>query len=150
MDNVDEKTRSRMMSGIHAKNTKSELTVRRLLHRCGFRYRLHDSKLPGKPDMVLPKYKAAIFVHGCFWHGHDCKFFRLPGTRTEFWKKKIVGNCERDKQVVIALNGSGWRVAIVWECALRGSDAKPEFVAEQLMDWLSGSCTKLLLWEIRG
>ena len=150
MDIVDKQTRSRMMSGIRSKNTKPELLVRRLLHQRGFRYRLHDSRLPGKPDLVFPKYGAVIFIHGCFWHGHQCRFFRLPGTRTDFWESKISGNRKRDRKTRKVLSDSGWRIAIVWECALRGSEANPQDVTEQLGEWLSDNSTGTTFLEIRG
>jgi DNA mismatch endonuclease (patch repair protein) len=118
-DIVDKATRSRMMSGIRGKNTKPEMIVRRVLHKAGFRYRLHDKRLPGKPDIVLPKYKTVIFVHGCFWHGHDCKAFKWPKTRKEFWKNKIAGNIERDIQRQHTLTETGWRVVQLWECDVR-------------------------------
>lgn len=147
VDIVDEQTRSRMMSGIRSKNTKPELLVRRLLHKRGFRYRLHVPGIPGKPDLVFPKYNAVIFIHGCFWHGHRCRLFRLPGTRTEFWREKIAGNRRRDKNKNKTLADSGWRIATVWECALRGSDANPENVAEELSEWLTGNSASM---EIKG
>jgi len=136
-DIVSANVRSRMMSGIRGKNTKPEILVRKALHACGFRYRLHDRMLPGKPDLVFPKYRAVIFVHGCFWHGHDCHLFRLPATRTEFWRDKIRGNVERDRQAVTDLVHEGWRVAIVWECALKGKTRLPFSQLEnQLVTWL--------------
>lgn len=150
MDIVDKQTRSRMMSGIRSKNTKPELLVRRLLHRRGFRYRLHVSGLPGKPDLVFPKYHAVVFVHGCFWHGHECKLFRMPGTRTEFWKRKITGNRQRDRRESKALAKLGWRIAIVWECALRGSNADPENAVEKLAAWLAGNSAGTATVEIEG
>ena len=122
-DVVDKATRSRMMRGIRGKDTKPELRLRRALHAQGFRYRLHVRDLPGKPDIVLPRYRAAVFVHGCFWHGHDCALFRLPGTRTEFWRDKIEGNRARDQRSVEALLASAWRVLTVWECSFRGKGA---------------------------
>lgn len=113
-------TRSRMMSGIRGKNTRPELTVRSFLHRHGFRFRLHGAGLPGKPDVVLPRWNVVVFAHGCFWHGHmGCRYFKLPKTRTEFWKTKIEGNSQRDALAVERLRGAGWRVATIWECSLR-------------------------------
>jgi len=109
-----------MMSGIRGKNTKPELTIRKALHARGFRYRIHCKDLPGNPDMCLPKYRAVIFVHGCFWHGHDCHLFRLPSTRPEFWSAKIERNKQVDEAAVHRLHVEGWRVATVWECALKG------------------------------
>ena len=109
-----------MMAGIRGKNTKPEIIVRRGLHALGFRYRLHDRKLPGKPDLVFPARQAVIFVHGCFWHGHDCERFKLPATRRDFWLKKLEANQARDKRNISALLSEGWRVMVVWECATRG------------------------------
>lgn len=118
-DIVSSAKRSQMMAGIRGKNTKPELLVRRYLHAQGFRFRLHVKNLPGKPDVVLPKWNAAIFVHGCFWHWHDCRFFKLPQTRTEFWREKLSGNKARDAANCFRLQASGWRVFIIYECALR-------------------------------
>ena len=109
-----------MMSGIKAKNTKPEITIRKALYALGFRYRLHAANVPGKPDLVLPLYKAAIFVNGCFWHGHDCPLFRLPETRRAFWDAKISRNRQRDAEVRTMLALSGWRHLTIWECAFRG------------------------------
>ncbi|MGC4100183.1 very short patch repair endonuclease [Ferruginibacter sp.] len=114
--------RSYNMSRIKGKDTKPEMLVRRFLHAQGFRYRLHDKKLPGKPDIVLPKYKTVIFVHGCFWHGHEgCKYFKVPQTRTEWWMNKINTNKANDEKAVKALKDSGWKVIEIWECSLKNS-----------------------------
>jgi len=118
-DIVDTETRSRMMSGIKGKNTRPEMIVRRALHKAGYRYRLHRKDLPGNPDIVLPKYKTVIFVHGCFWHHHDCKNFKWPKTREEFWRAKIEGNVERDRKAYAALEALGWKVIVIWECETR-------------------------------
>ncbi len=108
------------MSRIKGKNTKPEVLLRKELFKRGFRYRIHDKKLIGKPDIVLPKYRTVIFVHGCFWHGHEgCRYFVIPKTRTEWWQNKISGNVERDAKAVIALKELGWRVLTVWECELK-------------------------------
>ena len=107
------------MSHVKSKNTAPEIKLRSILHRNGFRFRLNRKDLPGKPDIVLPKYKAVIFVHGCFWHGHDCKRGQRPQTNVEFWNKKINKNMERDKQDIIKLKELGWRVMVVWECDLK-------------------------------
>ncbi len=112
-----------MMSGIRGKDTKPEMIIRRGLHARGFRFRLHDRTLPGKPDLVFPKYRAVIFVHGCFWHGHECHLFKWPKTRVEFWREKIEGNRARDVRVALELRGSGWDVIEVWECQLK--DKRP-------------------------
>lgn len=123
VDIVDSATRSRMMRGIRGTHTQPERCIRRLLHRHGFRFRLHVRKLPGKPDIVLPRHRAVVFVHGCFWHGHDCPLFRLPSTRSDFWLEKINKNRTNDLRALAALQNEGWRVAIIWECALRGRHA---------------------------
>ena len=147
-DVVDASTRSRMMSGIRGKDTKPELLIRHALHAKGFRYRLHAPNVPGKPDMVFPKFRAVVFVHGCFWHGHDCPLFRLPGTRTEFWKTKIERNRTRDEEVAATLSESGWRRLVVWECALKGRGKLPfETVIHRIVDWLHGSANT---FETRG
>lgn len=108
------------MRRVRAKDTKPEMAVRRLLHGQGFRYYLHRRDLPGRPDIVLPRHRTAIFVHGCFWHGHDCSLFRMPATRTDFWSAKIAGNQQRDRAAVEGLQELGWRSLWVWECALSG------------------------------
>lgn len=121
VDVVDSITRSRMMSGIRGKDTQPELRLRHALHRLGLRYRLHASGLPGRPDIVLPKHQAVIFVQGCFWHRHsDCSFTTMPASNTEFWKVKFNRTIQRDKRNIDLLSQSGWRTAIVWECELRG------------------------------
>lgn len=108
------------MSGVRGKDTRPELIVRRGLHAMGFRYRLHDRKLPGRPDLVFPGLKAVILVHGCFWHGHGCHLFKWPASRIEFWREKISGNRERDAGNLVRLRDAGWRVLVIWECALKG------------------------------
>jgi DNA mismatch endonuclease (patch repair protein) len=148
MDIVDPATRSRMMSGIRSENTKPEMLLRRALHKNGFRYRLHDSRIPGMPDLVFPKYHAVLFVHGCFWHGHDCPLFRMPETRNEFWKDKIRKNRERDTVVRKRLEDIEWRLGIVWECSLKGKKRiGTEETVKRIVAWL-GSDTREL--EIRG
>lgn len=120
MDVHDKKTRSYNMSQIKGKNTKPEELVRKYLFSQGFRYRKNDKKLPGSPDIVLPKYKTVIFVNGCFWHGHEgCKYFVWPKSNEEFWKKKIETNVSRDKQKTKVLEELGWKVIVVWECDLK-------------------------------
>lgn len=120
VDVVDPATRSRMMSGIRGKNTKPEILVRKYLHGRGLRFRLHVKELPGKPDLVFPRYRTVVFVHGCFWHHHaGCKYATTPSNRADFWKNKLSENVARDQYQVAALNGIGWRVLVVWECELR-------------------------------
>ena len=145
-DIVDAATRSRMMRGIRGTNTFPEITVRRLLHGNGFRFRLHVRKLPGKPDIVLHRHSAVVLVHGCFWHGHDCPLFRMPGTRTEFWSTKIVRNRTNDARAIRALRQTGWRVAVVWECALKGKGMlKPDQLAARLVRWLGSRSPYLVV-----
>lgn len=122
-----------MMSGIRGKNTRPELFIRKALHKKGFRYKLHDKSLPGKPDLVFPKYRAVILVHGCFWHGHDCSLFKWPSTREEFWQAKIKRNREKDLEVLANLESSRWRVLVVWECAIKGREKLSE---TELLDGL--------------
>lgn len=147
-DIVPVEVRSRMMSGIRGKNTRPEMLIRKALHMAGFRYRLHDNRLPGKPDLVFPKHHAVIFVHGCFWHGHDCHLFRLPATRTDFWETKIAGNVQRDQRAINILRDDGWRVATVWECALKGKTRLSlDNIIRSLSLWLRSEQTSL---EIAG
>lgn len=147
VDVVDSATRSRMMSGIRGRNTKPEILIRSLLHSQGFRFRLHVRDMPGRPDIVLPRYRAVVFVHGCFWHGHNCPLFKLPGTRPDFWREKIERNQNNDNRAKKALLADGWRVGIIWECALRGAGKNIEGVAQSLAEWLR-SDTPLI--EVRG
>ncbi len=124
-DIVDPRTRSRMMSGIRGKNTRPEIAVRKYLHSRGLRYRLHDKRLPGKPDLVLRKYRSVVFVHGCFWHQHRrCKYAYMPKSNRAFWRKKLASNVERDKENRQQLRRLGWRVLVVWECRLHDPDLK--------------------------
>lgn len=137
-----------MMAGIRGKDTKPELVVRRGLHALGFRFRLHDRALPGRPDLVLARWRAVIQVHGCFWHGHGCSLFRWPGTRKDFWRDKIGRNVERDTEVQAALDRAGWRVLTVWECAIKGPGriGADETVA-RVAEWLRSDART---GEIRG
>ncbi|MGE8522266.1 MAG: very short patch repair endonuclease [Alcaligenes faecalis] len=131
MDVVDVATRSRMMAGIRSKNTRPEVRLRRFLHGRGLRYRLHVKSLPGSPDIVLPKYRVAIFVHGCFWHQHSgCKYATTPSTNKEKWQKKFAANAARDQRNMDALVAEGWRSIVVWECALRHK------VPDQDLEWI--------------
>lgn len=136
------------MAGIRAKDTKPELVLRRGLHAAGFRFRLHVRDLPGKPDMVFPKWRAVLFAHGCFWHGHDCHLFRMPSSRREFWESKITRNHAVDAASSTALQHTGWRLGIVWECALKGRTRLPiEEVIARCAAWLRSDAPTL---EIRG
>lgn len=127
------------MAAIRGRDTKPEMLIRRALHAAGFRYRLHGA-LPGRPDLVFPGRRAVIFVHGCFWHGHNCPLFKLPATRQDFWLAKISANQARDARVQETLLTDGWRVMTVWECAVRGR-AKLEASAatEAIVGWLDSS-----------
>ncbi len=122
------------MAAISGRDTKPELIVRRALHAVGFRFRLHRRDLPGRPDIVFPKYRTVIFVHGCFWHRHDCRYFRWPKTRVEFWRKKIAANVQRDRRNQHCLRDLGWRVEVVWECAVLGRTADPLRTIERLTE----------------
>jgi DNA mismatch endonuclease (patch repair protein) len=149
-DVVNAHVRSRMMAGIRAKNTVPEMTIRRALHRRGFRYRLHSRKLPGKPDLVFPKFGAVVFVHGCFWHGHDCHLFKWPSSRKRFWRKKIEGTRRRDRVASEMIVNAGWRILTIWECAIKGrtrcSDAE---VVEIVARWLTTGTTNMDLQGAR-
>lgn len=120
MDVVDSRTRSKMMSGIRSRNTRPEMRVRSGLHRRGFRFRVNRKDLPGTPDVVLPKHNVLIYVHGCFWHGHGCHLFKWPQTRPEFWRAKIEANKSRDVRTLDSAREQGWRVAVIWECGIKG------------------------------
>jgi DNA mismatch endonuclease (patch repair protein) len=138
MDIVDPATRSKMMSRISGKNTAPEVRLRSALHRLGLRYRIHSRELPGKPDIVFPKWKAVCFVHGCFWHRHPgCNLAATPSTRPTFWETKFSANVSRDVRNKDALKEAGWRVAIVWECSLGARNT--EHVAAALRGWLKGT-----------
>ena len=137
MDTVDRQTRSRIMSRVKDKDTAPELIVRKGLHVRGFRFRLHCRDLPGRPDIVLPKHRAVVLVHGCFWHGHNCPRFKWPKSRVAWWRTKIRANRVRDKRNQQALLAEGWRVLEIWECALTGRMRLPkEDMLEQVEVWL--------------
>ena len=147
-DTVTPETRSRMMAAVKGKNTKPELAIRSALHRRGFRFRLHRKDLPGKPDLVFTRRNALIFVHGCFWHGHDCHLFRWPKSREAFWRDKIGKNIERDKRQYQALTETDWRIGTVRECALKGKTRLPfDSVVDQCAMWLKSDIKTL---EVRG
>lgn len=139
-DIVDSATRSRMMSGIRGSDTKQEILLRKALFARGFRYRVNARNIFGTPDVVFPSRQAILFVHGCFWHGHNCDLFKLPRTRTEFWAAKIGRNRQRDRFVQDTLMESGWRVCTVWECALRGTKKLGlDPVADLVASWLKST-----------
>jgi len=141
--------RSKNMSAIRSKNTKPEQKIRKALFAKGFRYRLNVSSIPGTPDIVLPKYKTVIFVHGCFWHGHkNCYLFKIPSTNRDFWKNKIEANYKRDREIMRKLSGSKWRILIIWECSLKGK-YKLNFdeLMEKVILFLHSND---IMYEIRG
>lgn len=120
MDCYDKTTRSRVMRSVHGKNTSVELYVRRLFFKAGFRYRLHKADLPGKPDIIFPKYKTVVFVNGCFWHQHPgCKRATMPSTNRDYWRKKLQRNVERDAREIALLKKAGWTVYVIWECRIQ-------------------------------
>ncbi|NCC51826.1 MAG: DNA mismatch endonuclease Vsr [Spartobacteria bacterium] len=148
-DTISKERRSEIMSNIRSKNTKPELIVRKLLHNAGYRYRLHRKDLPGKPDIVLPKYNAVIEIRGCFWHGHFCKQSKnLPKSRVDYWQEKIEKNKQRDITNSQFLKTMGWRVCVVWECALtRGAKLESHDLLSKITRWLEGDSEKI---EISG
>lgn len=131
------------MSRVRGKDTKPELLLRRGLHSRGLRFRLHRRDLPGRPDLVFPRHKTCLFVHGCFWHGHSCELFRLPATRPEFWKLKIDGTRLRDRKAVLSLLELRWRVIVVWECAVRGPSRRS---VDEVLD----ACVKFIRCKDRN
>ena len=146
-DNVDQQTRSRMMAGIRGKDTRPEMALRRAMHARGFRYRLHATGLPGRPDLVLPKYGSVVFVHGCFWHRHPgCRYTSIPSTRPDFWQTKFEVNVVRDNAARGALLIAGWRVATVWDCAVRRPQ-QVEFAVNLLAAWLRSGAAESEIGE---
>jgi DNA mismatch endonuclease (patch repair protein) len=147
VDIVDKETRSRMMSGIRGKDTKPEMLLRRALHARGLRYRLHGKDIVNRPDLILAKHRAVIFVHGCFWHRHEgCRCATTPATRPEFWAEKFAANVRRDHAACEALMADGWRMATMWECALR----KPNHVTATcaaLVSWLATCAPSIEIGE---
>lgn len=135
-----------MMSGIRGRDTKPEMLIRSGLHRMGLRFRLHDRRLPGRPDLVFPSRRAVIEVKGCFWHGHDCHLFRWPSSREDFWRDKIASNIARDGLTREALLAAGWRIAEVWECQLKGRERQPlNDVLASLADFLGSDDHRLVI-----
>lgn len=146
VDVVDPATRGRMMAGIRGANTKPEMLLRRGLHARGLRFRLHARDLPGTPDLVFPRHRAVVFAHGCFWHGHDCHLFKWPSTRVDFWRAKIERNREVDARAAGQLAALGWRVAHVWECALKGRTRLPlDEVFDRCARWLREGAGDLVI-----
>lgn len=136
-DKIAKALRSKIMSSVRAKNTRPELLIRSALFKLGFRFRIHSSRLPGCPDIVLPKHRAVILIHGCFWHGHTCKAGKLPSSNKEFWEDKIAKNQERDRKVISALKELGWKILTVWECSLKGRSKKPfDLLIDEIVDWI--------------
>ena len=147
-DIVSPQVRSRMMAGIRSSGTKPETLLGHALHARGLRYRKNVSVLPGKPDLVFARYRAVVFVNGCFWHGHECHLFKWPSTRPEFWREKIEGNRARDERRTTELRNLGWRVGKVWECSLKGKTrASLDDIAEECVGWIKGQEEFL---EVRG
>jgi DNA mismatch endonuclease (patch repair protein) len=145
IDKVSPEIRSRIMASIKGKDTKPEMVIRRALHAVGFRYRLHVKGLPGTPDLVLPKYNAAIMVNGCFWHGHGCHISNRPKSRSEYWKQKINKNRIRDSQSKNLLNELGWRVATIWECAIIGKESySKDEIINLLSVWLKDNSNEVI------
>lgn len=145
-DIVSKAVRSKMMSSIRSKNTQIEMVLRKKLWSSGFRYKLHCSHLPGKPDLVFPKYNTVIFINGCFWHGHACALFRLPKTRTDFWFSKISKNRKNDARNIFLLRNSNWRILTVWECILRGKkETEIDALVNQIINWLISGSDDLFL-----
>ncbi|MYF90266.1 MAG: DNA mismatch endonuclease Vsr [Boseongicola sp. SB0676_bin_33] len=149
VDVVDSKTRSRIMASIRGRNTKPELALRQALHRRGFRFRLHAKDVPGSPDLLLRKFNAVVIVHGCFWHRHEgCRHATVPATRTEYWTSKFERNVARDNEVRSRLIEAGWRVATVWECALRKVE-HVDVATQMLAGWLPADGREIVIEERR-
>lgn len=148
VDVVPRNKRSQMMAGIKGKNTKPEILIRKELFKLGYRYRINSNRLPGKPDIVLPKYNAIIFIHGCFWHHHDCKLFKWPKSNSQFWKNKILANVERDNIQIRKLLGMGWKVLLVWECSIKGKNENEiSNVVLKITKWLNGDSYNIEISE---
>lgn len=150
MDVHSPEQRSFNMSRIKGKNTRPEMMVRKWLWGNGYRYRLHRKDLPGKPDIVLPRHRTAILVHGCYWHRHGCWMTTTPASRQEFWLTKFKENVDRDQRNLTALLNGGWRVFVVWECSLRGKTADPALVAKQILDFLESDTRFCESGTVRG
>jgi DNA mismatch endonuclease (patch repair protein) len=136
MDTVNAITRSKIMASVGHENTRPEQVLRKALHRVGFRFILNDKRLPGSPDLVFRKYKSLIFVHGCFWHRHGCKYSTTPKTRVAFWTEKFKSNTRRDVRCIQKLKKLGWRIRVVWECQLKGEEKKVSRHIVSVSKWL--------------
>jgi DNA mismatch endonuclease, patch repair protein len=132
MDTVSRIVRSRIMASVGTKNTGPELFLRKALHRLGLRFRLHCPDLPGRPDIVFPRFRTVVLVHGCFWHSHGCKLTTVPSSRRQFWQRKFQENRSRDERIATALRGSGWKVITVWQCQLGAKGKTAERVAQRI------------------
>ncbi|MDF7806189.1 DNA mismatch endonuclease Vsr [Pontiellaceae bacterium B12219] len=142
VDNITSQERSRVMAAVKSKDTTPEKLLRSILHKKGLRFRLHNKKLPGSPDITLPRFKTVIFMHGCFWHGHhdsNCKLARTPKSNVQFWTEKVEANHARDKRSRRELMELGWRVLIVWECSLHTRRHELSDFADSIVDWLHGN-----------
>lgn len=147
-DVVSKETRSRIMAGIRGTDTAPEMALRKEMHARGFRFRLHARRLPGKPDLVFPKHRAVVFVHGCFWHRHaECRLTTTPATNAEFWSAKFAGNVARDERNLAKLHEAGWRTAIIWECEVRGGAQR---TAAQLAKWLRSKQSNIEIPSPKG
>lgn len=137
MDHVDKAKRSEIMASVKGKDTSPELLVRKELHRRGFRYRLYPKDIPGKPDLVFPKFNAIIFIHGCFWHGHNCEKGKLPKSNLSFWEEKIVKNKQRDRKNVVKLKKEGYKILTIWQCKIIGKRKMPiKILGDKVESWL--------------
>src|SRR5437762_7061199 len=142
MDNVSPSIRSRIMASVPQRDTAPEVSLRRALHRLGLRYRLHDRRLPGRPDLVFARFHAVVFLHGCYWHAHGCRYSTSPATRKEFWEAKFSANRARDARVLAELRAAGWRTLVVWECALKPvRQGAVDVAARAVKAWLESEGT---------
>ena len=150
-DTVDRQTRSRIMQAVPRLHTHPERVVRRGLHRLGFRFRVADRRLPGSPDLKLPRYRVVVFVNGCFWHRHEgCRYAQMPSSNRAWWARKFASNVSRDTRNVRQLLDAGWRVIVVWECALRGDRGQRDNVIEELAAWIRGGNTTGAIPNVRS
>lgn len=150
-DSLTKTGRSELMSKIRGRDTKPEIFIRNIIYSAGFRYRLHAKGIPGRPDIVLRRWKTLIFVNGCFWHGHDCHGTRRPKSNRKFWNAKIKRNIERDTDNLAECRRLGWRVLVVWECALRGKSRwAEERLARQMSAWIERDAKHVSIKQIRG